>query len=608
MLSFEQIREQVHQFLSDTMEARILSERCRDYYDGKQWTQSEISKLAARRQAPIVSNRIKPKVNGLVGLYSLRKTDPKGFPRTQKHEDSAHAVSDALRFVADNVGFDIEKETCAEEFFVEGYCGVMIGAKQKRRNEVEITIEHIPWDRLYYDPHSRKKDFSDVRYNGIIMWLSVEELNEKVPGANAENLLDAISDTDETFEDRPRWMDTSRNRVRVALHFFLHEAKWRMCMLSGSGFVIKPQLSPFLDEDGEPSNPIEMVSAYVDRDNARYGEVKDFLDQQDEINHKRSKIQHFGSSRQTFSRRGVITDIAAFKREMAKPDGHWETNDGEKFGDDFGVLPSGDMSKVQFELYQEAKTEIERSSYSGQLAGGEQQGTLSGVAVARLQQADTIELNHLYSLLAGWEKRVYRQAWARVRQFWTEEKWIRVTDDQDSLRWAGFNYKVTLQERLEEVINDEAAPLETRQQAAQIFMQMMQTQDPRLQEIIEVKNDVAELDIDVIVEQSFDVVNTQEEQLKLLAGFGADSGVDVLELIELSNLRGKDELIEKIEKRRQQAAEAAGNVAQMEAQGLELDNVKKSKEAALIEQKAISEMAQTEILINEPARVTNVSV
>jgi len=167
-------KEQVESFLDDTDRARDLSQRSRDYYDGNQWSGFEIEKLRQRRQAPVVSNRIRPKVEGLVGLYNLRKTDPKAFPRTKKHEDAAHVVTDALRFVTDNNDFDLTKLDVAEEFFVEGYGGVFIAVRDTPRG-VEIQLNHIPWDRIYFDPHSRRKDFKDARFMGLWMWMDEDQ-------------------------------------------------------------------------------------------------------------------------------------------------------------------------------------------------------------------------------------------------------------------------------------------------------------------------------------------------------------------------------------------------------------------------------------------------
>ncbi len=58
----EKVIQFVDEYLDATNESRTLSERCRDYYDGYQWTEDEREALRARKQPCITNNRIKPKV------------------------------------------------------------------------------------------------------------------------------------------------------------------------------------------------------------------------------------------------------------------------------------------------------------------------------------------------------------------------------------------------------------------------------------------------------------------------------------------------------------------------------------------------------------------
>lgn len=649
-LSIDKVQDQVERFMTDTDIARDRSERCRDYYDHKQWTEAEAQKLRNRNQAPIVVNRVRYKVNGLVGLYDLRKTDPKAFPRTPKHEESSHSVTDALRFVADNNDFGEIRLNVANEFFVEGYSGAAVVPKEKKNGEIEIQIQEIPWDRIYYDPHSRARDFSDARYMGFYMWLSEDEAREKFPDADIDQLI-ADSDyfTDETFEDRPRWFDKDRRRVRIAVHFCIHDGEWYYSVFTDSTFLEDPIVSPFLDDEQEPCCPMELVAGNIDRENQRYGETLCWLDQQDEINHRRSKALHLLNYRQTASRKGALKDVKETKRELAKPDGHVEY-EGEK--GDFEVLETGDMLRGQFELYTDAKSELDAVSYNAQLAGERQQGNLSGVAIDKLQTAGTIELNQQFSLLAGWEKRIYRQIWGRVRQYWTDEKWIRITDDQDNLKWVGLNSQMTAREAMEDKIQDEAMPLSQRRQLAKQYQfltqaeqqrqnpQLAEQANQRLEQIVDVRNPVAELDVDIIIDQSFDSVNVQEEQFKMMAQFASSQDIDIIELVELSQLRGKDELIEKIEKRRQQQQQAQQGAmqieqakAQAEIQKDQADAHKKTAEAQSAQTEAqlkafelqnksgktqaeirnlLSQAEQRELenwlLLNDPERVHSVSV
>lgn len=612
------VKTQVEDFLTDTYEARLLSERDRDYKDHKQWSADEIQELTRRKQAPIVVNRVRPKVEGLIGLYALRHTDPKAFPRTKKHEDSAHAVTDALRYVADNNNFESAKLNVADEYFVEGYAGVIVKGVENR-GIMEVEVSHIPWDRIYFDPHSRMKHFEDARYKGMMVWLDEDQVKEMYPEIDVSTLYEQGDFTDETFEDRPRWSEKERRRIRLALHFFVKDSVWHYCVFSGDQFLTEPEVSPFLDDDGDPVCPIELVSCNIDRDNCRYGEVRGWISQQDEINHRRSKALHLLSQRQTAARKGAVKDVHAMKRELAKPNGHVQYT-GEK--GDFEILSTGDMAQGQFDLYMEAKSELDAVGYNAQLAGERQSGDLSGRAIDKLQQAGTVELNRCFSALAQWEKNVYRQIWGRIRQYWDSEKWIRVTDDQDNLKWVGLNYQTTAQEWMEEQINDEAKPLSERRalaatytfllktaegpdqqlvqmaqmgdanamQAVIIAAQAQQAAQAKLEQIVEVKNNVAEMDVDIILDQSFDVINAQQEQFNALVQFAQGSrDIDIVELIELSSIRGKDELIEKIEKRRAESAQTAGNIQQLQAQSEQAKIEETMARAAKLKQETIEQ-------------------
>ena len=579
--SLEDVKDHVEDFLNQTEGARELSEKCRDYYDGRQWTDDQASKLRSRGQAPIVVNRVKPKAEGLKGLYAIRQSDPKAYPRTAKHEDAAHATTDALRFVAQNNDFDNIKLTVADGFFIEGYSGVIVDVKEVAE-EIEVDVQDIPWDRIFFDPHSRRADFSDARYLGYMLWMDESEVFELFPDFVPEDNPEGQFGS-ETFDDRPKWLlgNKNRKRYRIAYEFYQSQGTWWYCVFTEGGFLVEPEISPFLDDAGEPKPNIELVGSYIDRENSRYSEVAGFLDQQDEINHRRSKALHLLSQRQTFGRQGEPKDVAALKRELAKPDGHVEFH-GKEFGKDFGVLPTGDMASGQFELYQDAKGEMDAISFNAQLSG-ERQGNLSGKAIDRLQQAGTIELNGLYNALNSWEKRVYRQIWARVKQFWDKEKWIRVTDDQDNLRWVGLNSQITVQDILKETMGDESKTLESQVGAAAMLQTMIEAQDPRLSQIVEVRNETAELDVDIILDQSFDSINIQEEQFKLLAQFGQGQDIDIIELIELSQIRGKDELISKIEERRKASAQAQGGAVQIEAAKTQSEtDLNKAKAAEIV--------------------------
>lgn len=558
-LTHDYLKDCVDDFLTLTNDARSLSERCRDYYDGKQWTPEQVAALKRRKQAPTVNNRIKVKHNGLLGLTSVRKGDPKAYPRNVNADsESSEVVTDGLRYAADKTMLNSTFLECADNFFCEGYCGVHVTVEQSPNGDIDVVVEHIPWDRIFFDPHSRKHDFSDARGKGFGVWMDEEDIRLAFPDAPEDAFKVQEQTYDETFDDKPSWFSKSgkRNRLLVITHYIRRGSEWYLSIYTGSTFLLEPMVAPYQDEYGSPECPLEFEHAYIDRENNRYGELVSFLDLQDEINHRRSKALFLLSQRQTYGNRGAVKDIKKAKRELAKPDGHLEVGQGE-YGKDFGILPTGDMTQGQLQLLQEAKSEMDSQSYSAQLAGERQAGDLSGVALQRLQQSNVTELVKLFENFSAFKLRVYRQMWHRIRQFWTQEKWVRVTDDEDKPRWVGFNVTMTMKQFLEETMENDSLPREMRLGASAQLIQLERASPETLNEIVEVKNQPTELDMDIILNESYDTINVSQEQLDAILKFGAAGQFDIVDLLEISNITGKERLIEKLENRRAEAARAS---------------------------------------------------
>lgn len=532
-------------YLEATQTARKLSEQDRDYVDHHQLTDSERATLKRRKQPPVINNRIRKKINFLRGLERQGRTDPKAFPRTPNHEEDAEAVTEALRFVADNAQFDQTRSQFFENFAVEGTGASEIIVSQDGKREIELPV--IPWDRFWYDQHSRKLDFSDAKFKGIIIWSDAEDAKAAFPGA--DNVIDQsfVGSNDDTYSDRPtKWVDSKRKRVRIAQLYFMHKGVWHLAFYTRSGFLMDPIESPYKDEDGNPECAIEAQSAYIDRDGMRYGEPRFMIEQQDGINKRESKMLHLVSQRQTFGNKKSGIDARTAKAELAKPDGHIEINGESKFGVDFGVIPTNDMAAGQFTLLQEAKKEMDETSVNASLTGSDQGD--SGRAILAKQSGGQVEITPLFDGKRAFEMRVYRQIWNRIRQFWTGERWIRVTDDERNVKFVGLNRQILVGEILEQEFGE--IPPEF-------------ANDPRLQQVAGIENQVSEMDVDIIVEDSPDVATLQIEQFEALAAL-AQAGIAFPPeiYIRASQLRDKEKMIQMLQGGDDPEAQAAAQQEQ----------------------------------------------
>ena len=596
---------QFRSFLDATVDARRLSEIDRDYADLKQWTEEEVATLRARGQAPVVFDYIAEQVDYFLGMERDTRMDPRAFPRTQEHEQAADAATAALGYVHDDADFEQTSSQDFEDLLVQGTEAAIVEPVPDG-DDYRIAIRHIPWDRFYYDPHSRRRDFDDAEYMGIVVWMDQEEAKRMFGGKakDIESRLNGHEFADGgTFDDRPLWIDTKRKRLRVCQHYYKHNGEWHTCYFSGDLMLTDPKPSPLLDENGDPDNPIVAASAYVDRNNNRFGYVRRLIDPQNEVNHRRSKALFLLSSQQVLAEEGVVTDQHAAKQELKKPDGWVTLTPGSLREGAIQINPTADYQAGQLNLYQDAVNKLDKSGANAAMQGDVE--GMSGRAIQRLQHGGNIQVGPLFDIHRAWKRRIYRQVWNRIRQFWDAPKWVRVTDDENNLKWVGLNQPVTVGEELQKRAQ------QGDQMAAQMLEQLVATQDPRLTQVVKTENNIAELDVDIILDEAPDTVTTQEDQFKMLAELVKVYGpqaVPFRAMIELSSIRNKQRVLDLIEGDDEQKAMMAQQqqmqeqlnqlIQQLEMQGMELDNAKKAAETQTEQAKAAktaAEATQTEI-------------
>lgn len=557
-----EFRKNFEAFIDFTDAERTRAQKRRDYRDLKQWTEAEAKKLESRGQAAIVIDFVGKKVDALVGVEIQSRSDPKAYPRTLEHEDAAEAVTDALRYVEDNTSFDQIATEVFEQKIVEGYSGAMVDVKETKRG-FEINIEHLQWDRIYFDPHSRRKDFKDAKYIGLSIWMDLDDAQNMFKG-KADDLSHLVNSGEQqegtTFDDRPnQWIDKARKRLRVNQEYYLDGGKWMLVYYSGNTVLEGPDPSPYLDEFGEPCCNIELQSDYIDRDNNRYGWIERLINPQDEINHRRSKALYMLSSAQVIAEQGAVKDPAAALRELRKAQGFVEVVGDKRFE----VSRNIEMGQAQLALYQESKSEMDSIGVNPELQG-RSESAISGRAFIARQQGGMTELARVFGTHSHWKLRIYRQMWARIKQFWDEQKWIRVTDNEDSMKWVGLNIPVRVIDQM------------LMQKSGMEITDILKQYGPKIEEALKVQpelgrvigtvNNVAELDMDIIVEEAPDTINIQQEQFEVLSNLYAGQPTPQMfeMLIRLSTLRNKKEVLDMLK----------GDAAQQQAQQQEQQQAK----------------------------------
>lgn len=573
-----------------TVDSRKLAERDRDYVDGKQLTEEELKVLRSRKQPPVINNRIKPKIDYMLGQELKTRTDPKAFPRNpQVDEESANAATDALRFTCDVTKFPRVRSAVYDNMLTEGYGGAQVVVTPKGENDYDIKLVHVPWDRCFFDPHSRAKDFSDAKYKGIVIWQDREDAEAMFPGKKdvLASTMESVSKTD-TYDDKPldRWADLKRDRVRVVYIEYQMADQWYFAYFTKSGYLREPTKIPFVDDDGNSIPSLEFQSLFVDRDGNRYGQVRQYIDMQDEINKRRSKGLHLLNTRQTVAEKGAVDDKDAARKELAKPDGYVEVNPGMSFE----IQPTQDMAAGNFQMLQEAKGEIDAQGPNAALTGAEQRD-LSGRAITRLQEGSNTETAIHIDCLRDWEHRCYRLLWYCIKKYWTAEKWVRVTDDENTPRYVGLNVQSTAGEEFIKKAQKQG------QELAEEDMQAIMS-DPMAAQPVTV-NKVAELDVDIILEDVPDTVTIQQEQFEVLSGLFPTMPEQLKPmafeaLLQSSSLRNKKQFIEKLQGKGEKPDPMAELQQQFQQMMMMLEAQQKQADVAKTETAAMLDVAKAE--------------
>lgn len=562
----EKLKRLVENSKDLTEPARRASERDRDYYDGHQWDDADKERLKKANRHAITNNVIQRKVDAMVGIEQRGRVDPRALPRNPSGQQAADVATKALVFVDEITRFDQLRSAAFENLLIEGYGGVEVIAEE-RKGRLDVSVNRIRWEEIVFDPYSREKDFSDASYLGIVKWMTLDQAQSLYAGVyqgkseddDLDTLLQTTLDADAgTYADRPqtyqgsgRWADRRQKRVQVAQVYYRRGADWRLAIFTGGG-VIYEDVSPYVDDEGKSCCPIILMTAYIDRENRRYGMVRSLINAQQAINVREERLLHQLSSRQTWGVKGAVGSVAKLKAELAKPDGHIEVDPeaievSRELGiQPFNIIQNSDQTAGQFQLLQESKQQIENLGPNAQLVG-DGSDSQSGRAIMAQQQAGMATVAPIYDSLRDFTQRVYRAMWDRMRQFWTDERWIRVTDEIQAPQFLAINHVVGQHPAM--------GP------DGQIVMQPV------------MENSITEMDLDIIMSEAPDHVTLQQEQFEQLSKM-AQSGIPIPPqvLVEASSLRDKPRILEAMQQAQQQAAQAQAAQAQsaQQAQQAEL--------------------------------------
>lgn len=184
-----------------------------DFYFGRQWTDEERDAHDTQKRIPYVFNEIKHKVDHIVGVQMQTRLDVKTVGREPADNMGAELLTFLLKWAA-QVN---DLEYTETEVFKDGLIGNVGWAAVYWENEDVLygypKVEIIPYNEIYYDVQSRKRDLSDARWIARRSQISRIEAKEKYPW-----LADKIEDIANGTYSGVKSYNVPTGRQRQTIH------------------------------------------------------------------------------------------------------------------------------------------------------------------------------------------------------------------------------------------------------------------------------------------------------------------------------------------------------------------------------------------------------
>jgi hypothetical protein len=451
-----------------------------DFYDGAQWSAEEADKLAENGQPALVVNKIATKVDNLAGTEISGRTRVVYRSRSGNaaDEEAASVLTDLALFVAEQGEQAQEISGVFRAGLVSGIGWLDIGVADEKNGPMVFARAEDEMS-VVWDPLSRRADLSDSRFVARERWLDEDAVKALFPH-KASAVLSALEGSSPINGSAFAYglLDGRRevNYIRPGERLFrLVEVQYRELVkqyrfrladgtevnsfdkadvkmsggtLEDTVLVPRVYVAYFTGDTLLDNRPLEyrhnsftllpFVYKRHRADGRPYGLVRGAIDPQRELNKRRSKAMHLLNTAQIIADIDAVEDPALLAREAARPDGVIL----KRAGKDLRILRNLDLAASQVQVMEQAGRDIQdvMGVYDENL--GRQSNAVSGTAIQQRQSAGSMNQMFAFDGLRRLKKHLGEQVMELVKQYFTNEMVIAITDDFGSSRSIHLNEPV----------------------------------------------------------------------------------------------------------------------------------------------------------------------
>jgi hypothetical protein len=525
-----------------------------NFYDGEQWNESEKQALEKSAQAPIVINKIATKIDSVSGneISSRTRIAYRSRSGEQNEEKTARALTDLALYVAEKNDQSIEISNMFKAGLVTGVGWLDVGVKNN--GEIPFIFNNAENEmNIVFDVRSRNLDYSDARFVARERWLDIQTLqalfkekaNAVIKDLESNNFNQNYAfNFNEELTNAEEYLNKQDQRAKVVeVQFKQTEKLYTVTNKLGQSFSTFNQKLAHKERENHVTesynyrtyivyytentvlsykaldyefNDFTLIPYFFKRKRISgepYGLVKSAIDPQKEYNKRRSKALHLLNTVQVIADIDAVEDPNILAREAARPDGIILKRPGKEIK----ILRNAELANSQVNIMNQASIDIQETTGVFDDRLGKRTDAVSGVAIAQRQMASTNNQMFAFDNLRKVKKQVGRMILNLIRQYFTNEMIINITDDINVPKLIKLN-SLALDENGDVILDENNNPIKI--------------------------NDVALGDFDIHVEEVKDALSSQEYELNQLLSLRS-AGVNIPNdmLINSTSINDKSKVI-----------------------------------------------------------------
>jgi hypothetical protein len=176
-----------------------LAKKCDAYYQGEQWDAEDVAMLDSEGRPALTINTVLPTVNTVLGEQSNRRADIKFKPRRGGSEEVAHTLTKLYMQIADNNKLDwIEQQVFADGLIMDGRGYFDARMDFSDHVEGEVRVKALDPLDVVIDPDA--KDYDPKTWNEFFYtrWMTLDDI-EEMYGQEQADRLRFISENGNSF-------------------------------------------------------------------------------------------------------------------------------------------------------------------------------------------------------------------------------------------------------------------------------------------------------------------------------------------------------------------------------------------------------------------------